>query len=168
MVLVTKLILAKPAARTSEEGAEATGEAYMAALDDVATWAVEAAIRLWHRGESIKTEKDPHDFKWRPEPPVLRKLARIEEWKVRGRIEELRKVLGAEVLIEFSDQERADNLDRLSVVLHAITDKPMAQVKPDSIGDQAVQCSWTPDCPCALCRSAVDEMHARGQYNMLA
>src|SRR5690349_15135472 len=32
LVLVTKLMMALPGARTSEEGAEATGEAYMAAL----------------------------------------------------------------------------------------------------------------------------------------
>jgi hypothetical protein len=29
-------------------------------------------------------------------------------------------------------------------------------------------CTWSPDCPCDLCRASVEEMHGRGQRNMLA
>jgi hypothetical protein len=105
LVLVTKLMMALPGARTSEEGAEATAEAYMAALDDVPSWAVEAAIRTWHRGESIKVAQDPHDSRWRPAPAVLRVLAKVETWKVAGRIDELRRLTKAEQLIEFTPEQ---------------------------------------------------------------
>ena len=45
LVVVTKLMLALPSAQQNEVGAEATGEAFMAALDDIPTWAVAAAVR---------------------------------------------------------------------------------------------------------------------------
>jgi hypothetical protein len=105
LVLVTKLMMALPGARTSEEGAEATAEAYMAGLDDVPSWAVEAAIRAWYRGESIKVGPNTHDFRWRPAPAVLRVLAKIETWKVAGRIDELNRLATAECLIEFTPEQ---------------------------------------------------------------
>jgi hypothetical protein len=128
LVLVTNLMLALPGQRTSETGAEAKGDAYMMALDDLPSWAVESAIRGWHRGESTKIGKEPHDFRWLPAPAVLRKLAWIEEWKVRSRMDEMRKILNAEERIEFTDDQRAANLKRLSGVMHGITDpKPMQE-----------------------------------------
>jgi len=127
LVLVTNLMLALPGQRTSEAGAEATGDAYLMALDDIPTWAVESAIRGWYRGASAKTDKEPHDFRWRPAPAVLRKLAWIEEWKIRGRMDEMRKLLQAEPRIEFTEEERAANLERLSKIMHGINNVPMPQ-----------------------------------------
>jgi hypothetical protein len=116
LVHVTKMMMALPGARTSEEGAEATGDAYMAGLDDVPSWAVEAAIRAWYRGESIKVGQDLHDFRWRPAPAVLRVLAKVETWKVAGRIDELLRLTKVEALIEFS----AEQSDRGRRAMHGL------------------------------------------------
>jgi hypothetical protein len=44
LIVLTKLMLALPASQQNEAGAEASGEAFQAALDDVPTWAVSAAV----------------------------------------------------------------------------------------------------------------------------
>ena len=91
---VTKLLLVKPAAKTSEAAAEARGDAYMAALDDVPYWAVEAAIRLWYRGECGKDERGKvYDYTWAPEPHALRSIARREAYAVAQRVAELTGML---------------------------------------------------------------------------
>lgn len=77
LLLVTDLMRSKPTAAMSEEGAAARGESYMFALEDVAVWALDLAIRGWHGG---KTEgiKERDDFKWAPDSSVLRRAARLE------------------------------------------------------------------------------------------
>jgi len=45
LIIITKLMLALPSSTQKEAGAEATGEAFQAAMDVVATWAVAAAVR---------------------------------------------------------------------------------------------------------------------------
>ncbi len=123
LVLVTKMMMALPSQRSTEAGAEAAGEAFMAALDDVPSWAVGAAIRRWYRGESQKTARDPHDFRWRPAPATLRKLAQIEAHRVRGRILDLERLLNAEQRLEYTDEQRAANLERLSILLRDVFGK---------------------------------------------
>lgn len=105
LVIITKLLLAKPSQGTSEKGAEAKGEAYMIALDDVPAWAVDAAVRRWYRGDCGKDDRGkPYDYTWAPDSAVLRKLAIIEAWRVKGRIGELQKLLDA---VEFVDCSEA-------------------------------------------------------------
>src|SRR5262245_24990953 len=50
LVTVTKLLLALPSAKLSETGAEARGEAFMVALEDVPCWATAEAVKGWYRG----------------------------------------------------------------------------------------------------------------------
>jgi hypothetical protein len=57
LIVVTKLMLALPAMQQNEAGAEASGEAFQAALDDLPTWAVAAAVRRWYRGECGANER---------------------------------------------------------------------------------------------------------------
>ncbi len=116
-------MLALPAQRSTEAGVEAAGEAFMAGLDDVPAWAVEAAIRRWYRGESQKLGREPHDFRWRPAPATLRRLAQIEAHRVRGRIIDLERLLSARERIEYTDQQRASNLERLSKLLQDVFGK---------------------------------------------
>lgn len=93
---VTKLLLVKPAAKTSEAAAEARIDAYMAALDDVASWAIEAAIRKWYRGECGKDERGkPYDYNWAPEPHALRRIALSEMFIVKQRMDSLEPLLAA-------------------------------------------------------------------------
>lgn len=115
LVILTKMQLALPGQRTSETGAEAKGEAYMAAVEDLPAWAVQEAMRGWYRGTSTQLHpKEPHDFRWAPAPATLRRLAQIEAHKVTGRAIALGKLLDAEPLREFSAEHRATMLERLA------------------------------------------------------
>lgn len=127
LVLIGKLMLSLPGQRSTETGAEATGEAYQAALDDLPPWAVAAAMRHWYRGDAMQIGKIPHDYRWRPAPATLRALAFAEAAAVKGRAISLRNLIAAVPLIEYSDEHRGMMLGKLSEVMHAITDKPPPQ-----------------------------------------
>ena len=91
---IAKLMLAKPSRVGGPETTEARGETYVIALDDVPTWAVEAAIRKWHRGEHDR-HPQTFDYRWAPESADLRKLALREVSGVRKRILTIENILGA-------------------------------------------------------------------------
>jgi hypothetical protein len=115
LIGITKLMLTLPSAQQNEVAAEATGEAFQVALDDVPTWAVEAAIRLWYRGECGENERgQPYDYKWRPSPAEIRRIALAQNWRVYGRLTTLRRLLAAERLIEFSEDHCAKMRARLA------------------------------------------------------
>ena len=117
LIIVTKLMLVLPAAQQNEAAVEATGEAFQAALDDVPTWAVAAAVRCWHRGDCGENERgQPYDYHWRPAPAELRKIALREKRRVLHRIWILRKLLTAEPLIEFGEDHCAAMCIRLATL----------------------------------------------------
>lgn len=103
LAALTKMMLVLPASKASEAGIEAIGEAYLGSLEDIPYWAVIEAIKKWFRGESAKTDKHPHDFRWRPAPAILRKLSQYEMRPMCGRITKLENLLEAEPLIEYAD-----------------------------------------------------------------
>jgi hypothetical protein len=78
LAIVTKMLLALPSDKRSEAAGEAKAEAYMTALEDVPTWAVNSATRGWYRGQY----GSDHDYTWQPGPTVLRQLAFFEKWKI--------------------------------------------------------------------------------------
>jgi hypothetical protein len=118
LIVVTKLMLALPAAQQNEASAEASGEAFQAALDDVPTWAVAAAVRRWYRGDCGENERgQPYDYHWRPAPAELRRITFFEKWRVQQRAETLRKLLVAEPLIEFSEELCVQMRARLAAVI---------------------------------------------------
>lgn len=118
LLIVTKLMLALPAATQNDVGAEATGEAFQAALDDVPYWAVAGAVRRWYRGDcGLNEHERPYDYHWRPAPAELRRIALSEAWRVRHRAETLRRLLSAETLIEYSDEHCAQMRARLAAVI---------------------------------------------------
>lgn len=122
LIVITKLMLALPAAQQNEAGAEASGEAFQAALDDVPTWAVSAAARRWYRGECGEREDGkPYDYHWRPAPAELRRVALAEKWRVKHRAETLRRLLLAEPLIEYSEDHRARMRDRFAALTAGLT-----------------------------------------------
>jgi hypothetical protein len=117
LVTITKSMLALPSAQQNEAGAEATGEAFQAALDDVPSWAVAAAMRAWYRGECGENERgEPYNYRWRPAPADLRRISLMEKWRVTNRAETLRKLLAAEPLIEWSDDHCAAMRARLGAI----------------------------------------------------
>ena len=80
----------------SPQAAEARGEAYTMALDDVPSWTVRGAIRRWYRGECDKDERGkPYDYQWAPDSPVLRKLALGVVGQLLSRIRDLERLLSA-------------------------------------------------------------------------
>ncbi len=118
LVLLTKMMLALPATTQNEAGVQASGEAYQVALEDVPTWAVAAALRRWYRGECGEDERGrPYDYRWRPAPADLRRIALVEKWRVAARGATLRKLLAAEPLIEFSEAHCKDMRTRIAALM---------------------------------------------------
>lgn len=115
LVVLTKMMLSLPSSQQNEAGAEASGEAFQAALDDVPTWAVAAAVRRWYRCDCGLNERgQAYDYHWRPAPGELRKVALVEKWRVASRAETLRKLVGAVPLMEFSDDHCKDMRSKLA------------------------------------------------------
>lgn len=101
LVLIDGLMMVLQGRNNSEDAAELTAEAYMIALDDVASWAVEAAIHRWYKGQSGKDEHgNSFNYSFRPDPASLRRLAKIEEWRIRNRVRTLEPILKAVVFID--------------------------------------------------------------------
>jgi hypothetical protein len=112
MIAVSKMGMVLAGRESGEYAAEARGEAYMDALDDVPSWAVQEAIRKWHRAEY----GPKHDYKWQPVPATLRELAQIEVYRVRSTLRRLGELMSAVPLVEFTDEHRADMRARLSAL----------------------------------------------------
>lgn len=117
MVTVTKMMMVLPSREAGDLANEAKGEAYMAALEDVPSWAVQEAMRKWHRGECGAK----HDYKWQPAPATLRELAMTETYRVKAVRRQLNDLLLAEPLIEYSEEHMAMMREKLkSPVLRSI------------------------------------------------
>lgn len=117
LTTVTKMTLVLPSKESGDLGGEAKGEAYMAALEDVPSWAVQEAMRKWHRSEYGPR----HDYKWQPAPATLRELAMIETYRVMAVRRKLSEILNAEPLIEFTPEQEASMKVRLSAHLRLRT-----------------------------------------------
>lgn len=113
MQTVTKMMLVLPSRESGDLVGQAKGEAYMAALDDVPSWAVQEAMRKWHRAEY----GPKHDYKWQPAPATLRELAMIETYRVMAVRRRLSEILVAEPLIEFTPEQGASMKARLAAHL---------------------------------------------------
>lgn len=76
MAMVSKILIAYPSAQMTEAKAAAMSEAYLDALSDIPTWAIEGARRRWNRGEVSGLGNA--NLAFAPSAPQLRLLA-IEE-----------------------------------------------------------------------------------------
>ena len=85
-----------PSSSAGEESSDAKAEAYMAALEDVQSWAVEAAIRGWYRSEY----GPGYNYRWAPGPAELRAVAYLEAWKVKERIRDATRLINAKPFFE--------------------------------------------------------------------
>lgn len=110
MQTVTKMMLVLPSRESGDLVGQAKGEAYMDALDDVPSWAVQEAMRKWHRSEY----GPKHDYKWQPAPATLRDLAMIETYRVMGIRRKLNEVLSAEPILEFTPEHEASMKARVA------------------------------------------------------
>ncbi|RXH31997.1 hypothetical protein [Bradyrhizobium zhanjiangense] len=115
LVLITKMMLALPSSQQNELGAEATGEAFQVALEDLPTWAVDAAMRKWYRGQcGLNQHGQPYDYRWRPAPADLRRVAFSARYAVFAQVRALQRLLDAEPLREFSEEQTAAMRERLA------------------------------------------------------
>lgn len=117
LALVAKMMMALPAQRQDELATEASGEAFLMAVEDLPVWAVRSAYRRWCRNDAGENAQGhPYDTHWRPGPGELRSVALTELWRVKGRIESLKALSVAEELIEYSEEHR-ENMKRRFVEL---------------------------------------------------
>lgn len=110
LVTVTKMTLVLPSKESGDLAGEAKGEAYMAALEDVPSWAVQEAMRKWHRAEYGPR----FDYKWQPAPAVLREVSMLEVYRVMGIRRKLRELLIAEPLLEFDETHEATMREKVA------------------------------------------------------
>jgi hypothetical protein len=113
LATVSKMMMVLPSREAGELAGEAKGEAYIAALEDVPSWAVQEAMRKWHRAEY----GPKHDYKWQPGPSTLREVAMIETYRVMGVRRRLKEVLAAEPLLEFTPEHEASMQKRVESYL---------------------------------------------------
>jgi hypothetical protein len=103
LTTVTKMTMVLPSKESGDLSAEAKGEAYMAALEDVPSWAVQEAMRRWYRSEY----GGKYDYKWQPGPSTLREIAMIETYRVMAIRRKLKELLLAEPLLEFTPEQES-------------------------------------------------------------
>jgi hypothetical protein len=120
---ISELLLAKPARAGGPETAKARAKTYIAALDDVPTFAVFMAIRKWYRGEcdrpyELGNEKR-YDYTWAPDSADLRTLALREMKPVQLRAAQLTALLAAPAFVDTSAEREAE-LGRGQAALAAI------------------------------------------------
>ncbi len=110
IALVTNLLLSYPAAGVSEKSAEARGQAYWTALNDIPLWALDEAIKSWHRGEVGELPdiwKGSVNFQWAPPPAILRAIC-LKIMKPYKRIEQ--KLLDTLEAVSLSDALEDDKI----------------------------------------------------------
>lgn len=112
LVAVTKMLLALSAGSMNERVAEAKGEAYLGALDDIPAWCVAEAIRRWNRSDC-----GAHNYDFAPSPAVLRGVAQGIRLVADGQISALSRLLAAEPMREFTEEERAANIARFVSIM---------------------------------------------------
>lgn len=95
--LLTKMLLAFPAAGSSSEAAaQARSDVYDDALADVPPWALNAAIKRWARGEvPSQLGFGTLNYSFAPAPAVLRKIAKYEMNPFEVQAHKLRRLLMA-------------------------------------------------------------------------
>lgn len=132
MIAVSKMALVLAGRENGEYAAEARGEAYMDALDDVPAWAVQEAIRKWYRAEHGAR----HDYKWQPDPATLRELAQIEVLRVRGTVRRLGNLVAAEPQMVFSEEHMALMKEKLSALARGALSVNRPAPKPSAAGEK--------------------------------
>ncbi|MGE5534106.1 MAG: hypothetical protein ACM3W7_01180 [Acidobacteriota bacterium] len=115
LAVLTKMMITLHASAQSELTAEARGEVFLEALEDLPPWAVRAAVRCWNRGECGRNEKSQnYDYHWCPAPAELRQVALAELNRVKVRAHQAKLLLRAVPREECSDEHRRRMCERLT------------------------------------------------------
>lgn len=99
--LIAEMLLAYPGAGATPESSKARGAAYLYALEDLPPWAVQQAIRLWHRGECGE-----RNYNWAPAPAILRDVALQQIEPIQKVIAECERTLSAIPFEEAMDSRK--------------------------------------------------------------
>jgi hypothetical protein len=116
LLIITKMLKTLSGHRLDEAGAEASGEAYMTAIEDLPIWALDEAMRCWYRGDCA----GEHDYHWRPDPAELRAITLQACRPVMERLQNVIGVLEAKPEREYTPEQRESNLKRLPAILRGI------------------------------------------------
>jgi hypothetical protein len=128
LVVVTKMMMVLPSTTLNELSAEARGEAFMAALEDIPVWSAQAAIRKWYRGDcGVDANGKPYDYHWCPAPAELRRVAFAEMWPGKRRSQALRRLLSAKPRIEYTDEDCRRMRERLASLLPSSRTSPVGK-----------------------------------------
>ena len=136
LVIITKMLKVLPGQRLDAIGAEVTGEAYMTAIEDLPVWALAEAMRGWYRGEC----PGEHDFHWRPAPAELRSLTLHVCAAAHARLYDIKGLLAAEPMREYTPEQRESNLKRLAAIIRGIFAgrvDPIDQMRVDVVASSA-------------------------------
>jgi hypothetical protein len=105
--LLTKMLLAFPAAGSSSEAAaQARSDVYDDALGDLPPWTINAAIKRWAKGE-VPSDLNMGilNFTFAPSPAILRKLAKVELGPFEAQAAKLRALLKTVPIARAMDPE---------------------------------------------------------------
>ncbi len=113
--ILVEFMLSFPSLKQQGEAAvEAQGKAYMFALKDVPYWAVSRAVERWHVGEAGTDERgEPYTYRWPPAPADLRRIANAQLSIINRLVAVPRRLLAAEVRVEYSKEHCAKMRARL-------------------------------------------------------
>lgn len=125
LVIVSKMLKALSGQRLDESASEAAAEAYMAAIEDIPVWAIGEAMRRWYRGAC----GDAYNYRWRPQPAELHKIAEGIALDVGRRLMTLSGLLDAQPVKEFTPQHKGAMLRRLADTLKSIFSNPIDAVE---------------------------------------
>ena len=96
LIALTKMMVALPSTAPTDLSAEARGEAFLLALDDLPLWATIAAVARWYRGDAgSDSQGKALDCHWCPSPADLRRVAFAEMFVVKQRRDEIERLLKA-------------------------------------------------------------------------
>lgn len=112
-IAVSKMTLVLAGREAGDFAAEAKGEAFIDALEDVPFWAVQEAMRKWHRGE----HGAEYDYKWQPAPATLRELSMVEVYRAKGVRRGLADAAAASPMLEFTAEQEASMKERVAHLL---------------------------------------------------
>ena len=124
---VSKLLTVLAGERKSELAEEVRSDVYLEVLNDVPWWAVDSAARAWFKHDCGVDERgQPHDYKWPPDPGMLRKIALTFIYPIGARIRTMQRVLEAREYVDCTKQ-LADGRAALGGLNKAIGDLKAAQ-----------------------------------------
>jgi hypothetical protein len=102
--LIIARLLLKGGAKLDRAISDTLTEEYLDAIEDLPACAILNALRKWNRAESPQLDKEHHNFNFRPAPPTLRRLVKLELAPIKHRIQQLHDLLDAVPLCEPSKQ----------------------------------------------------------------